>query len=202
MFSSNLESGRKSVSTFDFSTLYTSIPHDQLMCNLRQFVERIFSIKDKKYMVCNLFNKCAYFSDSDNIPKSYIVFNKSNLVECINYLIDNAFVVFNNHVYRQVIGIPMGTNSGPHVANIYLHQYYEYFRLLFDRGKNDLLARLGFVFRFQDDLISFNAGGIRYQVPDFTLVGGSFFLPKTQLLHGTNWWVYCPFSRKTVSTWY
>ena len=45
-------------------------------------------------------------------------------------------------------------------------------------------------------------GGIRYQVPDFTLVGGSFFLPKTQLVHGTNWWVYCPFSRKTVSTWY
>ena len=74
MFSSNLEPGRKSVSTFDFSTLYTSIPHDQLKCNLRQFVERIFSIKDKKYMVCNLFNKCAYFSDSDNIPKSYIVF--------------------------------------------------------------------------------------------------------------------------------
>ena len=58
--------------------------------------------------------------------------------------------------------------------------------------------------------IAFNAGGggggggggIRYQVPDFTLVGGSFFLPKTQLVHGTNWWVYCPFSRKTVSTWY
>ena len=46
------------------------------------------------------------------------------------------------------------------------------------------------------------SGGIRYQVPDFTLVGGSFFLPKTQLVHGTNWWVYCPFSRKTVSTWY
>ena len=76
-------------------------------------------------------------------------------------MIDNAFVVFNNHVYRQVIGIPMGTNSGPHVANIYLHQYeHEYFRLLFDRGKNDLLARLKFVFRFQDDLISFNDHGL------------------------------------------
>ena len=47
-----------------------------------------------------------------------------------------------------------------------------------------------------------DTGGIRYQVPDITLVGGSFFLPKTQLVHGTNWWVYCPFSRKTGSTWY
>ena len=43
---------------------------------------------------------------------------------------------------------------------------------------------------------------IANKVPDFMLVGGSFFLPKTQLVHGTNWWVYCPFSRKTVSTWY
>ena len=51
-------------------------------------------------------------------------------------------------------------------------------------------------------IFSGTAGGIRYQVLDFTLVGGSFFLPKTQLVHGTNWWVYCPFSRKTVSTWY
>ena len=49
---------------------------------------------------------------------------------------------------------------------------------------------------------SSDGGGIRYQVPDITLVGGSFFLPKTQLVHGTNWWVYCPFSKKTVSTWY
>ena len=54
--------------------------------------------------------------------------------------------------------------------------------------------------RSQDVILT--GGGIRYQVPDITLVGGSFFLPKTQLVHGTNWWVYCPFSRKTVSTWY
>ena len=32
--------------------------------------------------------------------------------------------------------------------------------MLFDRGKNDLLARLEFVFRFQDDLISFNDHGL------------------------------------------
>ena len=65
------------------------------------------------------------------------------------------------YIVRQVMGIQMGINSGPHVANIYLHQYeHEYFRLLFDRGKNDLLARLEFVFRFQDDLISFNDHGL------------------------------------------
>ena len=33
---------------------------------------------------------------------------------------------------------------------------------------------------------------------DITLVGGSFFSPKKQLVHGTNWWVYCPFPKKKV----
>ena len=160
MFQNNLCQGSKSITTFDFSTLYTSIPHVQLKSNLLKFVNRIFSIKDKKYIVCNLYNKCAYFSDSDSISRSYIKFSKSSLIECINYLIDNAFVIFNGSVYRQVIGIPMGTNAGPHVANIYLHQYeFEYFIVLYDQNLKVELAKLEHVFRFQDDLISFNDNG-------------------------------------------
>lgn len=44
MFNSNLCSGRKDITTFDFSTLYTSISHDQLKVNLFNFVNRIFDI--------------------------------------------------------------------------------------------------------------------------------------------------------------
>ena len=160
MFNSNLCSGRKDITTFDFSTLYTSIPHDQLKVNLSNFVNRIFDIKDKFYIVCNLYNKCPYFSDSNNVSKSNIVFTKSSLIECLHFLIDNSFVVFNDCVYRQVVGIPMGTNSGPHIANIYLHQYeYDYFIYLYENDMKEELANLEHIFRFQDDLISFNDNG-------------------------------------------
>ena len=30
-----------------------------------------------------------------------------------------------NCIYRQVVGIPMGTSCAPHKANIYFHQYEE-----------------------------------------------------------------------------
>ena len=51
----------------------------------------------------------------------------------------------------------MGTNSGPHVANIYLHQYeFDYFTYLLENNLVDELKKLQYVFRFQDDLISFN----------------------------------------------
>jgi hypothetical protein len=160
MFENNFMSGRKSITTFDFSTLYTSIPHDQLKVNLSNFVNRIFDIKDKKYIVCNLYNKCAYLSDSDNISRSHIRFTKSSLIECINFLIDNSYIMFNDRVYRQVIGIPMGTNAGPHIANIYLHQYeHQYFVKLYEGNMKEELANLEHVFRFQDDLISFNDEG-------------------------------------------
>ena len=70
MFNSNLYSFYKSLTTFDFSTLYTSIPHAQLKDNLNNFLNRIFNIKSKSFVVCNLFSKCLYFSDSNSISKS------------------------------------------------------------------------------------------------------------------------------------
>ena len=160
MFNSNLDSGYKSLTTFDFSTLYTSIPHPQLKDNLNNFLNRIFDIKSKCFVVCNLFSKCVYFSDSDSISKSCVTFTIESLLECLDYLIDNAFIIFDGNVYRQANGIPMGTNAGPHVANIYLHQYENvFFYYLYINNMMNELSKLQHVFRFQDDLISFNDHG-------------------------------------------
>ena len=82
---------------------------------------------------CNEYLKNAYFSNCINVNKSYLRFSKDELLECIYFLIDNAYVKHNNFIYRQVIGIPMGTSSAPHQANIYLHQYeHEYFIKLYE----------------------------------------------------------------------
>ena len=83
MFENNFISGNKSICTFDFSTLFTSIPHNQLKENLTKFVNRIFDIKEKNFVVCNEYLKNAYFSDSNNLNKSYLRFNKDEFLECI-----------------------------------------------------------------------------------------------------------------------
>ena len=38
----------------------------------------------------------------------------------LTFLIDNIFVEFDNRIYRQVIGIPMGTNCAPLIADLFL----------------------------------------------------------------------------------
>ena len=55
----------------------------------------------------------------------------------------------------------MGTNAGPQMANSYLHVYeYDNIKELIETGDEDSLKKLEIIFRYQDDLISFNDGGI------------------------------------------
>ena len=46
-----------------------------------------------------------------------------NVCEALVYLFDNIFIRFGNNVFRQTIGIPMGTNCVPLVADLFLFCY-------------------------------------------------------------------------------
>ena len=167
----------KSISTFDFSTLYTSIPQHQLKENLKKFVDRIFDFKNKTYIIPNEYKKTAYFSDSDNSKKG---FSKETFLECLYYLIDNAYIDFNGQVYRQIIGIPMGTNAGPHMANIYLYIYeFDYIQELIRINDENKLLQLQNIFRFQDDLLALNDNGLLSDIL-------SEIYPKEMIVTNTN----------------
>ena len=41
----------------------------------------------------------------------------------LEFLVDIIFVVFAGKVFKQIIGIPMGTNFAPLLADIFLYSY-------------------------------------------------------------------------------
>ena len=57
-------------------------------------------------------------------PTFGFCFSFDKLLEMLEYLID-IYIVVGNRVFQQHIGIPMGTDCAPLLANIYLF-YYEY----------------------------------------------------------------------------
>ena len=60
-------------------------------------------------------------------------------------------------IFRQIIGIPMGTNCAPHLANIFLHIYeYEYLDKLVQEGNIEIAIKLSNTFRYIDDCIAIN----------------------------------------------
>ena len=56
-----------------------------------------------------------------------IIINKDELINHVNWLIANIYVVCGDSMFKQVIGIPMGTDCAPFLANLFLFSYeYEW----------------------------------------------------------------------------
>jgi hypothetical protein len=75
----------------------------------------------------------------------------------ITWLIDNTFVTIGCSVFKQVIGIPMGTDCAPYLANLFLYSYE--FDFLNDTLKHKdftTLHKFNKCHRYIDDLLAVN----------------------------------------------
>ena len=85
------------------------------------------------------------------------MYTTDNSCKMIEFLIDNIFVQFGGRLFRQVIGIPMGTNCAPSLADLFLHSYENEFQDDIIRSGHRRLARsFNLCYRYTDDLIVFN----------------------------------------------
>ena len=75
----------------------------------------------------------------------------------LGFLIDNIYVVFGDHVFQQSVGIPMGTNCAPLLADLFLYSYEAEFvqKLLRDKNKK-LAVSFNLTYRYIDDVLSIN----------------------------------------------
>ena len=76
------------VSTWDFSTLYTSLPHAQLKKQLHDLLERVFNTKGKSFIATNNFRT---FWTNDRTSTRYTYFSCRELCLAIDFLIDNIY---------------------------------------------------------------------------------------------------------------
>ena len=73
------------------------------------------------------------------------------------FLVDKIFVVFVGKVFQQTVGIPMGTNFAPLLANIFLYSYEaDFIQSLLSMRKKQLAFRLNLTYRYIDDVLSIN----------------------------------------------
>ena len=77
--------------------------------------------------------------------------------DVLEFLVDNIFVVFGGKVFQQIVGIPMGTNCAPLLADIFLYSYEaEFIQSLLSTGKKKLASQFNFTYRYIDDVLSIN----------------------------------------------
>ena len=68
---------------------------------------------------------------------------------------DNIFIRLGNKLYRQVVGIPMGTNSAPLVADLFLFCHERDFMMsLSDDRQADIIDAFNTTSRYLDDFFN------------------------------------------------
>ena len=71
------------------------------------------------YLACN--DRKAFFTSTDH--RGYTRWSCQNECDALSYRLDNINIRFGNKLYRQIVGIPMGTNCAPLVADLFLFCY-------------------------------------------------------------------------------
>ena len=140
-----------SLSTYDFSTLYTTLPHNLIKEKLINLIEWTFKREGSPYIACN--ERQAFFTSEDT--KRYKLWSCQNVCEALIYLLDNIYIRFGTKLYRQIVGIPMGTNWAPLVADLFLFCYErDFMTSLSDVKQAEIIEAFKSTSRYLDDLLN------------------------------------------------
>ena len=146
-----------SIKSFDFTTLYTTIPHQKLKQRLADIIRNSFIHKNgtRRYKYLVLGHSDTYFvKENSDCDSKY---TEDDIIRMLEFLIDNIFVVFGGKVFQQIVGIPMGTNCAPLLADIFLYSYEaEFIQSLLSKGKKQLASQFNTTYRYIDDVLSIN----------------------------------------------
>lgn len=148
----------------DFVTMYTTLPHADLIARVSALVEVAFDYEQSHRKIARGLFLCEGFGGAftwkrakeTSYEKSKMVLSLEDVRFLIAFVVNNTYVLNGDVLRRQVVGIPMGTNCAPLLANLYCHS--------FERAHMDRMwvedpqkaRRMRSCFRLIDDLLAVN----------------------------------------------
>jgi hypothetical protein len=151
-----VSSRARNIQTYDFSTLYTSLEHEEIKLALSSVIKLCFKHSKKKYIA--IYERSS--SWVNNPRPGTFCYDSITLMNSINFLIDNCYFTLGTNIFRQVIGVPIGVDPGPYIANLTLWFFENsYLEKLY---KTDFYSarKLNNTFRLIDDITSINSDGV------------------------------------------
>ena len=124
-----------SLDSFDFSTLYTNIPHNLLKQCMTKLITDAFSCRNANYVQIHVHSgraEACWGTDTSTCNKAGTYsLTDDQVIELFNFLIDNSYIHVGSVVFQQAIGIPMGTDCAPLIADLFLFSFeFEFMKKL------------------------------------------------------------------------
>lgn len=157
MFSHKLDR-KNTVHTLDFSTLYTLIDQKILVQRLSKLVDRVFErLRKHGCDRLGVGTEDALWLKRGEKDKG-VVFDAAKFKDALKFLISNTYFKHGKSIYRQKLGIPMGTSAGVALANLFLFTYeHDYIETEIANGNPDACRMMEHFGRYIDDIIVFGA---------------------------------------------
>jgi len=171
----------KSIYSYDFSTLYTNLPLQNVYDNLEKFIIKFFKKSNCNYIAVNLYNGISFFTSK--IYKSYKMYTLSKLLDSIKFILFNTYITFGNKIFHQTKGIPMGGNSSPIISDLYLCSLeFDYMNKLIktDYNRARLLSNNC---RYLDDIVTPNINDF---IVDFKIIYPTNLILEANVVDNTN----------------
>ena len=112
----NTKKKGKSISTFDFTTSYTKIPHNLVIKVLSEVINFAFKSKTQNRIG---FSKTSIYWTSRGWGRR--CFTRQTLIDVILFLITRSYFTIGNLVFKHKIGILMDIDLAPYWANLFLY---------------------------------------------------------------------------------
>ena len=144
-----------SINSFDFSILYTTLPHQKLKDILTRIIQNAFNFKNgnRTYTYLILGHEKSHFVKEQSDSKHK--YSEDDIMKMLEFLVDNIFAGFAGNVFQQTIDIPTGTKCAPLLADIFLYLYEaDFIQSLLSPGKKQLASRFNLTYRYIDDVLS------------------------------------------------
>ncbi len=139
----------RTITTADFSNLYTSIPHDLILQHIRTLINLLFG-NAKKTFLCVGYKNCFYSNEA--APK-YLSFTNEEVYLMVRIVLENTYVTFSGFIFRQISGVPMGGNASPMLADLTLSMLeFQFFKKASPLEKQSMGESL----RYIDDILNIN----------------------------------------------
>jgi hypothetical protein len=141
----------KSIATYDFEKLYTNLDHSDITSSMSNVINIGFG-NNKRFIKITTYK--AYWSTSRTDDHTV---DQTQLLQMIDELVNSCYFTVGSSVFKQKIGIPMGTDCAPFLANLFLFSFeFAYTMKLIKSGNYQHANNLRHVYRYIDDITSVN----------------------------------------------
>ena len=159
--SGGIRKGKAHLATYDFTTMYTTISLKDLIKRVSALVDELFERKKRTkrtgYLVVWSDGRYKWTNRLSTENKNSQTFSADRVKRFLIRLVTNTHVEFAGKVWKQKIGLPMGTPCAGQLANLYCFTYeLRFMRAMIKAKQYPLAKRFLNVQRYIDDLLVIN----------------------------------------------